>query len=185
MRLSKESLSKMSLQQLEGKLSEVKSQFAEASTRLSAARQNQILKMRAVKGKAAQRKKELISQILSIQKQTQKVEAQTAQIEVGIRFKFDALKSAAAAKVSARRGELKTQGRYITSLSNYEKVLAWCSDMGVEKEELDLLLEIYTMDQLADMSGDDFYDEVRSAVHANAQFDDSDEEEFTFASVFI
>ena len=47
--LSKESLSKMSIAQLEGKLMEAKEQFKAASTNLSEARQNQILKGKTIK----------------------------------------------------------------------------------------------------------------------------------------
>lgn len=166
MRLSKDSLSKMSISELEGKLIEVKANYQNAAKKLSTARQNQVLKMKAVKGKASKRKRELISQILELERQTAKVEVKTAKINFGINTKFSSEIAKAAQKVITRRNELKRTGTYQTSLSDYEKVLAWCHDMGVDGETFNQLLEEYTIEELANMSGDDFYDEVIAVVRS-------------------
>ena len=175
MALNKTALSRMSVEQLEGKLSEAKARFAEASTNLSAARQSQILKTRTIRGKASQRKKELISQILKIEKQTGKVSAQIRQIQIASNIKFSQKKAAASRKVSLRRKELRDFGSYRTSMTNYEKVLAWCDDMNVDEETLDKLLEVYEISDLAAMSGDEFYDEVNSVVITSQQEEEVEE----------
>lgn len=68
--ISKESLSKMSIAELEGKLMQAKEDFKAASTTLSEERQKQILKTKNIRGKAAKRKQELIAQIMKINKAT-------------------------------------------------------------------------------------------------------------------
>lgn len=159
--ISKESLRGLSVNQLRGKLAEAKAKFAQNATGLSEERQAQILKTKQVRGKAANKKRELISQIMNIERQTAKVEAQRSKIVIGERIQFDIKITNARKKVRMRAVELKTTGSYQTKLSDYEKVLAWCRDMGVDKDTFDKLLETYTLEDLANMSGDEFYDEVR------------------------
>lgn len=160
MRITKEALSKMSISQLEGKLSESKAKFAEAATSLSAERQSQMLKARVIRGKAAQRRKELVSQILNIENSIEKIYAQTRITIAGSELKFNIKKAAASAKVELRRSELRNFGTYQTSLTDYEKILAWCDDMGIDEQTLNQLLNNYSLTDLAAMSGDEFYDQI-------------------------
>ncbi len=185
MTVSRESLKKMSLEQLEGRLSEAKAKFVEASTQLSEARQAQILKTKQIKGKAAKRKKELIAQIVELEKQTAKVQAQTRKVAKGEQLKFEAQTSKASAKVRQRAQELKQTGSYRTSLSDYEKILSWCRDMGVDKDTLEELLNTYSLKELAHMSGDDFYDEVQSISFKTILFSDDDGEDLGLDSIFF
>lgn len=159
--ISKESLSKLSIAELEGKLTEVKQEFTKKSSILTEARQKQILKNKAIRGGSAKRRQELIRQILQMQKQINKVDAKIASIKVGVMRNFEAAVSQASQKVTKRRLELKQSGSYKTGLTNYEKVLAWCGDMGYDQEDLEMMLEFYTIEELAEMSGDEFYDEVK------------------------
>ena len=163
MTLTKETLSKMSIEQLEGKLAEAKSNFNQLSQTLSKERQKQILKSKAIRGKAAKRKAELISQILKIQRATGKVQAQINAIKFGAQKAFNVEVNAAIGKVKKRQEELKTFGSYRTSITDHEKILYWCECMHFDQEDLDKVLELYTEEQLAEMSGDEFYDEVRAA----------------------
>lgn len=173
--ISKESLSKMSIAELEGKLMQAKEDFKAASTTLSEERQKQILKTKNIRGKAAKRKQELIAQIMKINKATQKVHAQIERIQYGRVQEFEARKWGAAQKAKMRKQELKNTGTYQTSMSDMEKIYAWCEDMDVSEEVLEKLLEMYTVEELANMSGDDFYDEV-----TDARFDLSHDEYETF-----
>lgn len=173
--ISKESLSKMSIAELEGKLMQAKEDFKAASTTLSEERQKQILKTKNIRGKAAKRKQELIAQIMKINKATQKVHAQIERIQYGRVQEFEARKWGAAQKAKMRKQELKTTGAYQTSMSDMEKIYAWCEDMDVSEEVLEKLLEMYTVEELANMSGDDFYDEVE-----DARFDLSSDKYETF-----
>lgn len=173
--ISKESLSKMSIAELEGKLMQAKEDFKAASTTLSEERQKQILKTKNIRGKAAKRRQELISQIMKINKATQKVHAQIERIQYGRVQEFEARKWSAAQKAKMRKQELKTTGSYQTSMTDMEKIYAWCEDMDVSEEVLEKLLEMYSVEELANMSGDDFYDEVR-----DAKFDLSHDEFETF-----
>ena len=161
--ISKESLSKMSIAELEGKLIQAKEDFKAASTTLSEERQKQILKTKNIRGKAAKRKQELIAQIMKINKATQKVHAQIERIQYGRVQEFEARKWGAAQKAKMRKQELKTTGAYQTSMTDMEKIYAWCEDMDVSEEVLEKLLEMYSVEELANMSGDDFYDEVQDA----------------------
>lgn len=161
--ISKESLSKMSIAELEGKLMQAKEDFKAASTTLSEERQKQILKTKNIRGKAAKRKQELIAQIMKINKATQKVHSQIERIQYGRVQEFEARKWGAAQKARMRKQELKNTGAYQTSMSDMEKIYAWCEDMDVSEEVLEKLLEMYTVEELANMSGDDFYDEVEDA----------------------
>ena len=188
MTLSRESLRKMSMSQLEGKLAEVKAKYSEASTNLAVAKEAQILKTKVIRGKGNKRKREMIAQILKINRETQKINAKIQQISLGNEIKFAKVKAAARQKASLRTKELRETGTYKTSMSNTEKVYAWCYDMDVSQEELDILLEMYTMEDLAMMSGDDFYDEVKKSRQEHYQRThelDEDEEELTMDSVFI
>lgn len=161
--ISKESLSKLSIIELEGKLMQAKEDFKAASTALSEARQKQILKTKSVRGKAAERKRELISQIMRLNRATQKVHAQIKKIQFGNAQNFEAKKWSASQKVKARKQELKQTGTYKTSMTDMEKIYAWCEDMHISEEVLERLLELYSVEDLANMSGDDFYDEVLKA----------------------
>ncbi len=171
--ISKESLSKLSIAELEGKLMQAKEDFKAASTTLSEARQKQILKTKEVRGKAAKRKRELISQIMKLNRATQKINAQVERIQFGNVQNFEAKKWSASQKAKARKQELKQTGTYKTSMTDMEKIYAWCEDMNVSEEVLERLLELYGVEALANMSGDDFYDEV-----LNARLDLSSEEFF-------
>ena len=173
--ISKESLSKMSIAELEGKLMQAKEDFKAASTTLSEERQKQILKTKNIRGKAAKRRQELISQIMKINKATQKVHAQIERIQYGKVQEFEARKWGAAQKAKMRKQELKATGSYQTSMTDMEKIYAWCEDMDVSEEVLEKLLEMYSVEELANMSGDDFYDEV-----LDARFDLSHDEYETF-----
>lgn len=161
--ISKESLSKLSIAELEGKLMQAKEEFKAASTTLSEARQKQILKTKSVRGKAAKRKRELIAQIMRLNRAIQKVHAQIERIQLGNIKEFEAKKWSASQKAKARKQELKQTGTYKTSMTDMEKIYAWCEDMDVSEEVLERLLELYSVEDLANMSGDDFYDEVLDA----------------------
>lgn len=173
--ISKESLSKLSIAELEGKLMQAKEDFKAASTALSEARQKQILKTKSIRGKAAKRKRELIAQIMRLNRATQKVHAQVERIQFGNTQKFEAKKWRAAQKVKARKEELKRTGAYETVMTDMEKIYAWCEDMDVSEEILEKLLEPYSIEDLINMTGDEFYDEVQ-----NAKFDLSGKEFVTF-----
>lgn len=163
MRLDKETLSRMSISQLEGKLAEVKSEFSAKSTQLSQARQAQLTKYKKTRGGASARKQNLINQIIKIQKATSKVEGQILKIRYASEKVFNLEVVKATSKYRQRQEELKVFGTYKTVMSNYEKVLYWCECMNYTSEDLDKVLELYTIDELAEMSGDEFYDEVRAA----------------------
>lgn len=169
--ISKESLRRLSLEELEGKLLQAKENFKAAAINLSEARQQQILKTKTIKGKVSKRKQELISQILQIQKATKKLNSQIEKIATGKDSKFEALKWSASKKIKQRKQELKEYGAYRTVITNEEKVLAWCEDMDISRETLEKLLEIYTMDDLAALSGDDFYDAAREALFKSSEQD--------------
>ena len=142
---------------------QAKEDFKAASTALSEARQKQILKTKSVRGKAAKRKRELIAQIMRLNRATQKVHAQVERIQFGNVQEFEAKKWSASQKARARKQELKQTGTYKTSMTDMEKIYAWCEDMDVSEEVLERLLEMYSVEDLANMSGDDFYDEVLDA----------------------
>lgn len=113
--LSKEGLKKLNIQELEGQLREVKSEFRKASQQLSIERQMQLAKTKAIKGKGSKRKKELIEQILKMQRETQRVNAKIAQIK---------LQAEMPAKVSFSAGKIK-----IKSPSIRDKVEGKSADM--------------------------------------------------------
>lgn len=144
---------------------QAKEDFKAASASLSEARQSQLLKSKALKGKASKRKQELIAQIMKINKATQRVHAQIERISYGKMQKFEAMKWSASQKVKQRKLELKSSGVYKTAITDEEKVLAWCADMDISQETLNALLELYTMQDLANMSGDEFYDRAQYAEY--------------------
>ena len=150
---------------------QAKEDFKAVSTRLSEERQKQILKTKAIRGKASKRKQELISQIMNINRATQKIHAQIERISYGKMQKFEAKKWSASQKVKARKYELKTTGAYKTAMTDEEKVLAWCADMDISEETLEALLELYTMEELANMSGDEFYDRAQYAEYSQTEHD--------------
>ena len=159
--LTKTSLSKMSVSELEGKLIEVKENFKASAMNLNQARQNQILKGKAIRGKTSERKSALISQILKIQQATNKNNAAIKQINVQNKMAYQNGLAAAARMVEKRREELRRYGEYMTRLSNKEKVMAWAYDMDIDKDTLDILVAAYGWDGLAAMSGDEFYDQAQ------------------------
>ena len=112
---------------------------------------------------------------MKINKATQKVHAQIERIQYGKVQEFEARKWGAAQKAKMRKQELKATGSYQTSMTDMEKIYAWCEDMDVSEEVLEKLLEMYSVEELANMSGDDFYDEV-----LDARFDLSHDEYETF-----
>lgn len=79
--MNKESLRKLTIQELEGQLIEVKENYKAATIAFSVERQKQLLKSKTIKGKASKRKEELIRQILKIQKETQRIQAQTLAVQ--------------------------------------------------------------------------------------------------------
>lgn len=158
--ISKESLKGLSVNQLRGKLAEAKAKFAQNAIGLSEERQAQILKTKQIRGNAANQKRELISQIMNLERQTAKVETQRGKIDVGEDIKFNIKVSNAVEKVNIRKIELKTIGSYQTALSDEERLYALCNDMQVSRETFNELLKNYTLEELANMSGDDIYDEV-------------------------
>lgn len=160
-KMTKTSLSKMSVAELEGKLIEVKENFRASAMNLNLARQNQILKGKAIRGKTSERKSALISQILKIQQATNKNLAAVQQINAQNNMAYQNSLAAAARMVEKRREELRRYGEYMTRLSNKEKVMAWAYDMGVDKDTLDIMVAIYGWDELAAMSGDEFYDQCQ------------------------
>lgn len=80
--MNKESLRKLTIQELEGQLIAVKEQFRNASSNLAIERQQQLAKTKVIRGGGKKRKKELIEQILKIQRETQRVEAKIEQIKI-------------------------------------------------------------------------------------------------------
>lgn len=80
--MNKESLKKLTVQELEGQLMEVKENFRQASSTLAIERQKQLAKTKIIRGNAKKRKKELIEQILKIQRETQRVQAKIQAIEI-------------------------------------------------------------------------------------------------------
>lgn len=87
--MNKESLRKLTIQELEGQLMEAKENYKAATMALSIERQNQLLKTKKIRGKASKRKQELIEQILKIQRETQRAQAK---IEV-IKASSESIKS--------------------------------------------------------------------------------------------
>lgn len=183
--ISKESLSKMSIRELEGRLMQAKEDFKASSAILSKERQKQILKTKAIRGNNLKRKQELIRQIMKINKATAKVQSQIIKIKVGNQQSFAQKTLNASVKMQKRKEELKKFGTYQTSITDEERVLAYCRDMGYTEEDLQKALEYYTIEELADMPGQEFYDEVHEAKRAgnrNEQmtFDVPEEESLDF-----
>ena len=58
--MNKESLRKLTIQELEGQLMEVKENFRQASSTLAIERQKQLAKTKIIRGNAKKRKRELI-----------------------------------------------------------------------------------------------------------------------------
>lgn len=73
--MSKESLKKLNIQELEGQLSVQRENLQNLSSVLSQERQKQILKNKAIRGSSKKRKEELIRQILQLQKEAARVQA--------------------------------------------------------------------------------------------------------------
>lgn len=160
--LSKENLSKMSVGQLKGKLIQVEGEFLKKSSNIyTPERQEQILKGKTIKGSTKQQKQALISQINKIQNATNKIETITIKINYHADTEFDNAVTAARLKVLRRQEELLKKGLYETHLSAKEKVYYWCDCMGFSRSDLNLLLAVYTFEELAEMSGDEFYDEMQ------------------------
>ena len=80
--MTKESLRKLNVQELENQLSVHRENLKNLSSTLSAARQAQILKQKTVRGSAKKRKEELIRQILQLQKEERRVQAKINEIKV-------------------------------------------------------------------------------------------------------
>lgn len=155
-------LDKMSVGQLKGKLIEVKNEFREAAADVyTPERQEQILKGKEIRGSVKQQKQSLISQINKISAATNKVGSVdfVNNYQANVQFSKDV--AAAAIKVKKRRMELLRNGIYETYLSAKEKVYYWCDCMGFSRNDLTLLLSIYTFEELSEMSGDEFYDEMQ------------------------
>ena len=80
--MTRESLRKLNVQELENQLSVQKENLQNLSSTLNAARQAQILKNKTIRGNAKKRKEELIRQILQLQKEAGKVQAKINAIQV-------------------------------------------------------------------------------------------------------
>lgn len=161
MGLMKENLNKMSIEQLRGKLAEVKSEFKRtAAEAYTPERQEQILKGKAIKGNTKKQKQTLVSQINKISAAISKVSSInfTNDYHADTQFAKDVEK--ALKKVEQRRMELLKNGIYETHLNAKEKVYYWCDCMNFSRSDLRVLLSVYTFEELAEMSGDEFYDEM-------------------------
>lgn len=79
--MSKESLKKLNIQELEGQLSVQRENLQNLSSVLSQERQKQILKNKAIRGSSKKRKEELIRQILQLQKEAARVQAKINNIK--------------------------------------------------------------------------------------------------------
>lgn len=79
--MTKESLRKLNVQELENQLSVHKENLKNLSSTLSAERQAQILKQKTIRGNAKKRKEELIRQILQLQKEERRVQAKINAIQ--------------------------------------------------------------------------------------------------------
>lgn len=157
-------LDKMSVAQLKGKLVEVKSEFKEAAAGVYAPeRQKQILKGKEIRGSIKQQKQSLISQINKISAATNKVGSVSFvnNYQADVQFSKDV--AAAVKKIEQRRMELLRKGIYETHLNAKERVYYWCDCMGFSRNDLTLLLSVYTFEELSEMSGDEFYDEMQDA----------------------
>lgn len=155
-------LDKMSVAQLKGKLIEVKNEFKEAAAGVyTPERQEQILKGKGVRGSVKQQKQSLISQINKISAATNKVGSVdfVNNYQADVQFSKDV--AATVNKIEQRRMELLRKGIYETPLSAKEKVYFWCDRMGFSRSDLTLLLSVYTFEELSEMSGDEFYDEMQ------------------------
>lgn len=157
-------LDKMSVAQLKGKLVEVKSEFKEAAAGVyTPERQKQILKGKELRGGVKQQKQSLISQINKISAATNKVGSVSFvnNYQADVQFSKDV--AAAVKKIEQRRMELLRKGVYETHLNAKERVYYWCDCMGFSRNDLTLLLSVYTFEELSEMSGDEFYDEMQDA----------------------
>lgn len=157
-------LDKMSVAQLKGKLVEVKSEFKEAAAGVyTPERQKQILKGKELRGGVKQQKQSLISQINKISAATSKVGSVSFvnNYQADVQFSKDV--AAAVKKIEQRRMELLRKGVYETHLNAKERVYYWCDCMGFSRNDLTLLLSVYTFEELSEMSGDEFYDEMQDA----------------------
>lgn len=96
-----------------------------------------------------------------MQRETQKINAKIAKIAYGQTKAWETQVSSAVSKYRKRKNELKNFGTYKTTMTDKEKVLYWCDCMGFDEEDLNKLLEVYDWSDLANMSGDEFYDEVK------------------------
>ena len=106
--LSKESLKRLTIQELEGQLVQVKATFRETSSLLAIERQQQLAKAKQIKGKSNKRKKQLIEQILKIQKETQRVQAKIEQINMQSKIRLD-MSSPAIKPLSIDTGKIKVR----------------------------------------------------------------------------
>lgn len=157
-------LDKMSVAQLKGKLVEVKSEFKEAAAGVyTPERQKQILKGKEIRGSIKQQKQSLTSQINKISAATNKVGSVSFvnNYQADVQFSKDV--AAAVKKIEQRRMELLRKGVYETHLNAKERVYYWCDCMGFSRNDLTLLLSVYTFEELSEMSGDEFYDEMQDA----------------------
>ena len=157
-------LDKMSVAQLKEKLIEVKNEFKETAADVyTPERQEQILKGKGIRGSVKQQKQSLISQINKISAATNKVGSVdfVNNYQANVQFSKDI--AAAKNKVEQRRMELLKKGTYETRLGAKEKTYYWCDCMGFSRNDLTLLLSVYTFEELSEMSGDEFYDEMQDA----------------------
>lgn len=80
--MNKESLKKLTIEELRGQLVVAKENYRAAASELAIERQKQLAKAKAIKGKGAKQKKELIEQILKMERETQRVRAKINQIQM-------------------------------------------------------------------------------------------------------
>lgn len=80
--MNKESLKRLTIEELRGQLVAVKESYRAAASELAVERQAQLAKAKAIKGKGAKQKRELIEQILKMERETQRVRAKINQIKM-------------------------------------------------------------------------------------------------------
>ena len=115
--MTRESLRKLNVQELENQLSIQKENLQNLSSTLNAARQAQILRTKTIRGNAKKRKEELIRQILQLQKEAGKVQAKINAIQV--RNEMNTQKKAG--KVQVKIKEIQVINEMNTHLAvNYE-----------------------------------------------------------------
>ena len=79
--MNKESLRKLTIEELRGQLVAAKENYRIAAAQLAVERQAQLAKAKAIRGKGSKQKQALIEQILKMERETQRVKAKINQIK--------------------------------------------------------------------------------------------------------